>query len=99
MLKRGDTMTLKEAYVVLRRFQDWRAYGDDRSFGAAFPEERTGDGKQLRTEAIDLILKEHGLGRPIANCADCRHWNIQQAKCLLDVRGYCTNFEQEREKK
>lgn len=57
MLKRGDTMTLKEAYVVLRRFQDWRAYGDDRSFGAAFPEERTWDGRKLRTEAIDLILK------------------------------------------
>ena len=54
-------MTLKEAYRVLRRFEDWRGGGDWRAIDEAFP-------KREHREAIKMILASQGLDRTIADC-------------------------------
>ena len=83
-------MTLKEAYRVLRRFEDWRGGGDWRTIDEAFP-------KREHREAIKMVLASQGLDKPIAGCGSCRHYagGGQPAVCLLRVRGGCKKFEEE----
>jgi len=82
-------MTLKEAYRVLRRFEDWRGGGDWRTIDEAFP-------KREHREAIKMILASQGLDKPIADCENCRHYagDSRPAICKLRVVGECTKFKE-----
>jgi len=90
-------MTLKEAYRVLRRYEDW-CIGKDR---------RTSDDALYEPgvrEAIRLILASRVLGKPLIDCDLCRHaeWPPRGAMackpgalgCKLRVVGECTKFEE-----
>ena len=81
-------MTLKEAYIVLRRYEDWRLGVDGRCMNDAFPEDRTNP--RLISQAISLILAAHDCAGPIANCRDCRRFEI--TGCRLEVKGECKMF-------
>lgn len=83
-------MTLKEAYRVLRRFEDWRGGGDWRTIDGAFP-------KREHREAIKMILASQGLDKPIADCEACKHRTSKGVGCSLLVRGECTQFEMKAE--
>ena len=82
-------MTLKEAYRVLRRFEDWRGGGDWRTIDEAFP-------KREHREAIKMILASQWLDKPIADCGSCRHHagDSRPAICKLRVKGECSRFEE-----
>ena len=79
-------MTLKEAYRVLRRYEDYRIGFDHRCVCDAFP-------SREYSEAVQLILASRGLGKPIINCAQCVHQGVGSA-CKLHVRGECTKFKE-----
>lgn len=59
---------LKEAAVILRKFQDWRRGYDVRTMVDAGI-----DNKELG-RAIDTILAHFGLPEPLTFCRDCK-WN------------------------
>ena len=82
-------MTLKEAVTILRRYEDWRLGVDGRAMKDAFPEDRTNP--RLISQAIGLILAAHDCARPIANCRDCRRFDI--AGCKVEVKGECKMFD------
>lgn len=79
-------MTLKEAYRVLQRFEDWRSGKDRRAAQEAFSTNE-------HREAIKLILASQGLDKPIADCGRCVHRGLVTA-CKLRVKGECTKFEE-----
>jgi len=79
-------MTLKEAYRVLRRFEDWRSGVDCRATEEVLPANE-------HREAIKLILAAQGLDKPIADCKRCVHRGLVTA-CKLRVKGECTKFEE-----
>lgn len=79
-------MTLKEAYRVLQRFEDWRSGKDRRAAQEAFTANE-------HREAIKLILAAQGLYKPIADCGRCVHRGLVTA-CKLGVKGECTKFEE-----
>ena len=94
--ERKQGMTLKEAYRVLRRFEDWRSGKDCRTVEEAFPTNE-------HREAIQLILAAQGLYKPIADCGRCRHYKgddyikNNRSYCIVcdhAVRGECTKFEE-----
>lgn len=79
-------MTLKEAYKILRRFEDWRLGKDFRIMESALP-------TREHREAIALILASQGLDKPIADCENCRHQTSKMVGCDKLVRGECKQFE------
>ena len=79
-------MTLKEAYRVLRRYEDYRIGFDHRCVCDAFP-------SREYSEAVQLILASRGPGKPIINCAQCVHHGLVPA-CKLRVKGECHKFEE-----
>lgn len=81
-------MTLKQACIVLRRYEDWRLGVDGRAMKDAFPEDRANP--RLISQAISLILSAHDCARPIANCRDCRRFDI--TGCKVEVKGECKSF-------
>ena len=80
-------MTLKEAYRVLRRYEDFRLGFDERNVADVFPE-------QEHRQAIRLILASQVLGKPIINCAQCVHQGVGVVACWKKVKGECTKFEE-----
>ena len=79
-------MTLKEAYRILRRCEDFRRGFDHRCVCDAFP---SGE----HSQAIRLILASQCLDRPIVNCAKCKHQGVGVA-CVKNVKGECSRFEE-----
>ena len=79
-------MTLKEAYMVLRRYEDYRVGFDHRRICDAFPSREYPD-------AFQLILASQSLDRPLVNCAKCKHRGVGSA-CKLRVKGECKMFEE-----
>lgn len=85
-------MTLKEAFVVLRRFEDWRIGRDCRPIGDAFPEEFKGDlGRTPVRQAFAMVLAAQGLDKPIADCRACAYYGA--GGCGKEVRGECHEWE------
>ena len=80
-------MTLKEAYRILRRFEDFRLGFDHRCVCDAFP---SGDYR----EAVQLILAAQGLDKPLINCAQCAHQGVGMVECWKKVKGECKKFEE-----
>lgn len=83
-------MTLKEAYRIMRRFEDWRYGADKRDLYDVFPEDfKRGSAPAQRTwtQAFKMILASQGLDRPIADCSNCQHY--REPACLKGTR--CDN--------
>lgn len=83
-------MTLKEAYRLLRRYQDWRSGADERTFG------RAGLTPSGVTETIEMILASQGLAPPLADCKNCKHGDfseIESSGCQAKQKGECKKFE------
>ena len=86
-------MKLKDAYRILRRYEDFRIGFDYRCVCDAFP---SGEHR----EAVQRILASRGLGKPIINCAQCVHQGVGVVyhglvpACKLHVKGECTKFEE-----
>lgn len=60
-------MTTQEAAKYLRRYQDWRTGKDIRKYSDA------GINPQELTVAINTILSEYGMTKPLTDCTGCRH--------------------------
>ena len=90
-------MTLKEAYRILRRYEDWCIGKDCRTSDDALYEPGV-------REAIKTILKPRGMVKPLIDCDLCRHaeWPPRGAMaskpgalgCKLGCIGECTKFEE-----
>jgi hypothetical protein len=61
------TEKLKDAVLILRKYQDWRRGYDVRSMKGAGV-----DNKELGN-AIDAILEHFGYSEPLAQCLFCKH--------------------------
>lgn len=75
-----EKITHKDAYRILRQFQDWRT---DKDFRNLTDCEYTT--KEL-TEAIDFILDNCGypeFRKNMANCEECKHWVYEGCVCHL----------------
>ena len=75
MRKKG--LTLPEAVLELRKFQDWRRGYDCRT------QKDAGIDNRKLGQAIDKILRHHGMGRPLRNCERCRNYNAMFGVCYL----------------
>ena len=78
-------MTLNEALKYMRRYQDWRTGLDIRNMQDA------GITPAKLTVAIDVILSEHGMDKPITDCTRCKN-NYQcddgSSRCTSEVCKY-----------
>jgi hypothetical protein len=82
-----DTLVdeLKEAAIILRRFQDWRKGYDVRTIADA------GINAVELSEAIDLILGFMDYPEPLTNCKNCKSNNV--VFCQRVVNGKECKFE------
>lgn len=91
-------MTVDEAAMYLRRFQDWRQGRDGRTMDDALAM-RDKDGSKLLNApqaigvAIDAILAHHGQGKVRIDCARCRHLGDSAQPCSLGAVGDCSEFQ------
>lgn len=83
-----DTLVdeLKEAAIILRRFQDWRKGYDVRTIADA------GINAVELSEAIDLILGFMDYPEPLTNCRECKS-NNESVFCQRIVNGKECKFE------
>ncbi len=58
-------LTLKQSVRILRRYQDWRRGDDCRTM------DESGISPKALGEAIDVILKHHGVPKPLIRCGEC----------------------------
>ena len=65
------------AYVTLRRYQDWRTGKDER------PLIDSGLSASAISQAINRILEEHGLPKPLVDCSTCS-FHQDGMPCPLD---------------
>jgi hypothetical protein len=82
-----DTLVdeLKEAAIILRRFQDWRKGYDVRTIADA------GINAVELSEAIDLILGFMDYPEPLTNCKDCKSNDV--VFCQRVIEGKECKFE------
>lgn len=92
-------MTLKEAYIVLRRALDLRESRDRREYHDIFPEDAIINdvGDEVVNKALTAVLTAQGLGKPRMNCLVCRYYRGPKIRCRLRVVGECTSFEEKKE--
>lgn len=60
-------MTTQEAIIYLRRYQDWRTGKDIRNQSDA------GINPKELTQALNTILAEYGMTKPLTDCTWCQH--------------------------
>jgi len=85
-------MSLKEAYLILRRYQDWRSGRDFRCLNDSGLEPK------LVGSAVEMILSANNLSRPITDCSSCAnntHDDTMVNPCRLKVVGLCSSYQQE----
>ena len=81
------TMTLEEAYKVLRTLHDVHTDVDYRLEWEAIS-------AATREEAFQLILESQGLTEPIADCRHCWYGGKSTFfRCTKGVVGVCTKFK------
>ena len=81
---------LKEAAIILRRFQDWRKGYDVRTIADA------GINAVELSEAIDLILGFMDYPKPLTDCKNCKSNDV--VFCQRVIEGKECKFEKETEK-
>jgi hypothetical protein len=77
---------LKEAAIILRRFQDWRKGYDVRTIADA------GINSVELSEAIDLILGFMDFPEPLTDCKNCKS-NNESVFCQRVIEGKECKFE------
>ena len=70
-------MKLKNAVKILRRFRDWHSGKDCRTF------DETGLEKREIGHAMDVILKHHGMPKPLTDCEACRNFDEMFGGCVV----------------
>jgi hypothetical protein len=80
-------MTLKEAVLFMRRYEDWNLGQDLRRLTLALPDQ------ERRSEAMEVILAHHGLSGPLTQCRACVHHDKSTVACSKDIVGCCSTFQ------
>lgn len=90
-------MTLNEAFIALRRYEDYRSGRDCRLQTLCWPELMS----SIVPEAIRVLLAHHRQSEPIADCRRCKHYDVyvtayagnKDKVCLAKQVGECKAFE------